>query len=63
VSAARGRLGKGSGWRWVFWGPGQSLQGAEGVRDGDEGDVVVPAAPGPALEVGKSQGLITEARS
>ncbi|WNF01865.1 hypothetical protein PS467_14595 [Streptomyces luomodiensis] len=26
------------------------------MRDGDEGDVVVPVAPGPALEVGQAAG-------
>lgn len=57
VTAVRGRLGRGSGWRRVFWGSGQSLQGAEGVGDGDEGDVVVPAGPGAALEVSQAQGL------
>lgn len=57
VSAARGRLGRGSGRRRLFWGSVQSLHGAEGVGDRDEGDVVVPARPGPALEVGQTEGL------
>lgn len=28
------------------------------MRDGDEGDVVVPASPGAALEVGQAQDLL-----
>jgi hypothetical protein len=28
------------------------------MRDGDEGDVVVPASPGSAFEVGQAQGLL-----
>jgi hypothetical protein len=35
-----------------------SLQGEERVRDGDEGDVVVPAAVGAALEVVKAERVL-----
>lgn len=54
-SVTRGRSGRGSGRRRSFWGSGQSLEGAEGVGGGDQGDVVVPPAPGAALEVGQAE--------
>lgn len=34
------------------------MQGAEGMRDRDNGDAVVPAASGSALEVGQAQGVL-----
>lgn len=57
VSAARERLGRGSGRRRLFWGSAHSLEGPEGVCDRDEGAVVVPARPGSAFEVCRAQGL------
>ena len=56
AAAARARPGRWSDRRSRFW--VQPLQGDEGVGDRDQGDVVVPAGPGAALEVVQPQRVL-----